>query len=148
MKAIHESHGISRIMKLLELLELLQESDKTVLSQTNSKPEINESIQSRMNIVFKQLSKKEPLIIPDLAKSMGMSESTLRRFFKKHTGRSIIEFHNEMKINAACLSLQSNPDISISEVSMNVGFNNLSHFNRQFLRWKKCQPREYHKRYK
>ena len=146
MKSIHESIGLNRLISLLELLKLLSNSERTPISQAGTPISVNEKIQTQMNVILSRLLDRKPLNVPELASELGMSESTFRRFFKKHTGRAIIYFHNEMKINAACLLLQNKAKLSISEVASEAGFNNLSHFNRQFLRWRKCQPREYRNR--
>ena len=147
MNSIHDSVGLKRIIPLFELLNLLNQSKRQLISQVGNQISVNQKIQDQMNAILSRLLSKEPLNVPALASELGMSQSTFRRFFKKHTGRAIIDFHNEMKINAACLLLQNKASVTISEVANEVGFNNLSHFNRQFLRWKKCPPREYRQRY-
>lgn len=149
MRKIHASIGLERIINLLKLLRLLNSDLKSSYTLSKSPLIISDpKAHDTMNRIMSTLLQKTDYSIPALAKNLAMSESTLRRFFKKHTGRSIIDFHNEMKINAACLSMQNQPSTAISDIAQSAGFKNLSHFNRQFQKWKNCQPREFRSKFK
>ena len=51
--------------------------------------------------------------------------------FKQHTGTSCTEFIIQARLNAACEELRNSVK-PVLEIATNVGFNNLSNFNRQF----------------
>ncbi len=51
------------------------------------------------------------------------------QFFKLQVGLTIFEY--QIKVDYACKQLM-NKEISITEVKFDSGFNNLSHFNKQF----------------
>ncbi len=89
---------------------------------------------------------REDIDLEDLAELVHMAEGSLCRFFKLHVGISIFEYLNKIKVEFAC-KLLMDPDISIFDVSMDSGFNNLSHFNKQFRKNMGVTPTEYRKRY-
>ena len=53
------------------------------------------------------------------------------RYFKRLTGKTFTHFVNEVRVAQAC-QLLSDEHLSIAAVSYDSGFNNLSHFNKQF----------------
>lgn len=62
----------------------------------------------------------------ELAKHFFMSESAVRRRFKKEVGMSITEYVNKRKIIISKIFLLA--DIPISEISKRLGFFDPSHF--------------------
>jgi AraC-like DNA-binding protein len=50
-----------------------------------------------------------------------------------------VQYVNRLRINLACQLLLSG-ELSISEIGYQIGFNNLSNFNRQFLMLKGMSP--------
>lgn len=73
----------------------------------------------------------QPLTIKELASLCYFSEYHFMRFFKKSTGMTCLEYLNNLRLEKAVqLFEQGNP--SITEVSMSVGFGNLSYFHRAF----------------
>jgi AraC-like DNA-binding protein len=65
--------------------------------------------------------------------------------FKKRTNKTYIQFLNELRIEHASRLLQTKNDQSITEIAEQAGFNNMSHFNRQFKALKDCSPSEFKK---
>lgn len=76
----------------------------------------------------------------DLAQVAGMTASAFSRGFRRHTGMGVVEYINRHRINLACQLLMNDPDKSVTDICYAVGFNNLSNFNRQFLRRKGMPP--------
>jgi AraC-like DNA-binding protein len=76
----------------------------------------------------------------DLAKAAGMTVSAFSRSFRKHTGMGVVEYVNRHRINLACQMLMNEPEKSVTDICFAVGFNNVSNFNRQFLRRKGMAP--------
>jgi AraC-like DNA-binding protein len=62
-------------------------------------------------------------------------------------GITIFEYLNKIKVEFAC-KLLMDPDLSILEVCLDSGFNNLSHFNKQFRKTSGETPSDYRKRFK
>jgi AraC-like DNA-binding protein len=76
----------------------------------------------------------------DLAQTAGMTPSGFSRSFRRHTGMGVVEYVNRLRINLACQMLMNEPGMSVTDICFAVGFNNLSNFNRQFLRRKGMPP--------
>ena len=60
-----------------------------------------------------------------------MSTAAFCRYFKEKTGKTFINFVNEMRIAYAC-KLLIEGRMSISQICFECGFNNLANFNRSF----------------
>jgi len=74
-----------------------------------------------------------------------MSTSTFSRYFKKATSRSVVDYINEIRLrNARQLLVSSNQ--SVSEIASASGFNNLSYFNRRFVRAYGMSPGAFRKK--
>ena len=81
-----------------------------------------------------------------LADIAGMSPSAFSRFFKLHTGRNLTDYIIDIRLGYATRMLVDTSR-SISEISFNCGFNNLSNFNRIFKKKKGCSPSEFRESY-
>jgi AraC-like DNA-binding protein len=90
---------------------------------------------------------REEVDLKALADKVNMAEGSLCRFFKQNMGLTIFEYLNKIKVEFAC-KLLMDPDLNILEVCLDSGFNNLSHFNKQFKKTTGVTPREYRKRFK
>jgi AraC-like DNA-binding protein len=90
---------------------------------------------------------REEIDLERLAGMVNMAEGSLCRFFKQNMGLTIFEYLNKIKVEFAC-KLLMDPDLSILDVCLDSGFNNLSHFNKQFRKTTEITPTEYRKRFK
>jgi AraC-like DNA-binding protein len=90
---------------------------------------------------------REEIDLERLAEMVNMAEGSLCRFFKQNTGLTIFEYLNKIKVEFAC-KLLMDQDLSILDVCLDSGFNNLSHFNKQFRKMSSVTPKEYRKRFK
>ena len=71
-----------------------------------------------------------------------MSRSNLMRVFHAATGQSPIEYLLRLRIQKA-MALLRNTDLTITEVAMEVGFNDSNYFTRQFKRAQGQSPRRF-----
>jgi AraC-like DNA-binding protein len=76
----------------------------------------------------------------DLAAIAGLSTGAFSRAFRRHTGLALVPFVNRLRINLACQMMMRRSEMRITEACYESGFNNLSNFNRQFLRHKGMTP--------
>ncbi|MHB8129074.1 MAG: AraC family transcriptional regulator [Mobilitalea sp.] len=81
-----------------------------------------------------------------IAKLAGFSKFHFSRLFKQWTNMSLNEYINLKRIAEAEVLLL-NQNLSITEVSLQSGFNCLSSFNRAFKLSKNCNPTEFKKLY-
>ncbi|MBR1623787.1 MAG: helix-turn-helix domain-containing protein [Pseudobutyrivibrio sp.] len=89
-----------------------------------------------------ELHYSEQTTVEEMAKLAGFSESHFMRFFKEAFGVSFITYLNDYRLSMAARMLLSTEE-SVLSISEQVGFENLSHFNRQFKRKYGKTPREY-----
>ena len=90
---------------------------------------------------------REEVNLKALADLVNMAEGSLCRFFRENMGVTIFEYLNQIKIELACNLLMDN-ELSIIEIGFDSGFNNLSHFNKQFKRIIGMPPSQYRKQFK
>lgn len=74
-----------------------------------------------------------------------MSKPTFSRQFKIHAGKTLNEFLQQIRLDAACRALVET-ETPIIEVAVASGFTQISFFNRIFRRALKCSPSEYRER--
>jgi AraC-like DNA-binding protein len=89
---------------------------------------------------------KKDIDLKQLAEIINMTENSLCRFFKLNTGMTLFEYLNLIKTDFACKLLMNN-DLSVLEVCLDSGYNNLSHFNKQFKKNTGLSPSEYRKKF-
>ena len=86
----------------------------------------------------------ETFRMEDLANNVHMSMSTLNHQFKKRMGMSPVQYIIRCRIGKAQGILISS-DRSITDVSADVGYDNLSYFNNQFKKLIGMSPQSYRK---
>ncbi len=91
-----------------------------------------------------ELHYSEPTTVAEMAALAGFSESHFMRFFKETFGVSFITYLNDYRLSMAARMLLSTEE-TILEISQQVGFENLSHFNRQFKKKYNKTPSQYTK---
>ena len=83
----------------------------------------------------------KPLSISQLAHSHYISESKLKQDFKKYMNSSVITYLLEQRMQKALALLQQS-DSKISDIAEEVGYSNVSSFNREFRKHYACSPQE------
>ncbi len=84
----------------------------------------------------------DDVTLAELAAIPGCSASYLSRVFSREVGVPPLEYVNRVRIRHACELLRAT-EASITEVAFQVGYHNLSFFNRYFRRVMLRTPREY-----
>ena len=88
----------------------------------------------------------EQISLAEAAKIAGFSKYHFSKIFREFTGYSFTDFQAKEKLRLA-EQLLRDPALSITEVSMESGFNSISTFNRIFLKFKTVTPSEFRKMY-
>ena len=83
------------------------------------------------------------ITLQDVSAAAMLSPSYFSSSFKQYTGYSLIDYTNAKRIRLASKLLLAKQNASISEIAMQVGFNNMSNFNRAFRKYAGCTPSEY-----
>jgi len=83
--------------------------------------------------------------IKDIADAVHLNPQYFMRLFKKETGKSVLEYITDCRLAKAKHMLRET-NIPITEVSMDVGYDNFSYFSQLFKRNEGMSPSEYRKR--
>lgn len=78
----------------------------------------------------------------EIAKELFLTSEYLSKLYKKKTGKILKDFINEYRVGKA-KELLSSGNMSISEVALAVGFDNLSYFSTLFKKIVGVTPKEY-----
>ena len=84
------------------------------------------------------------ITIADISAEVGLSQSHFMKYFKNTMGTSFIEYLNEYRLTMASRLLISS-ESSILAIAEEVGYENLSYFNRTFKKRFGMTPRDYRK---
>ena len=76
---------------------------------------------------------KESVVVPDLAREVGLSQAALYTHFKRITQTTPIQFQKDLRLLEAKRLLQQADD-SISEIAFEVGYESVSQFSREYSR--------------
>ena len=85
---------------------------------------------------------KERFSLRAIAGGLFINGSYLLRVFKKHTGFTLLAYHNHVRCERA-KELLSDTDESVSEIGEAVGFVSSAHFSHVFKKTEGCTPSEY-----
>ena len=148
MQALLRARGLRRVVWLLDILELLATSrELRPMSSPGFQPSLNPFDHDRVGRVCAYVNEHlaGPIFREDLARLVQLSPDAFGRFFRSRTGKTLPAFVNQLRVGRAC-RLLAETDLPVIEVAMQCGFENLSNFNRQFLRLVERSPRDYRRR--
>ncbi len=137
--------GMERLLELLGVLHQLSRSgDYELLNAASFALEVGSKDQYRLEsvYVFVEHNFQRSIPLEEIAAKVNMTVPAFCRYFKKLTRKTFTQFVNEFRIANAC-RLLSDDHLSISAVSFESGFNNISHFNKQFKNITGVSPRDY-----
>jgi len=139
--------AFGRLMELLYILnEMAIAEDYQLLNAGNFSLEVASQDRARINSIYLYVESnfKQPIQLNDIASEVNMTVPAFCRYFKKLTSKTFTQFVNEYRI-AHAIRLLSEEHVSISDVCFESGFNNFSHFNKQFKLITGKSPRDYRK---
>lgn len=150
-----EQSAPQRLVSLLDILVTLSESNETspVLSSVFNEAKYMNNIygnngESRIHTVFQYIMNNfhREIYVNEIAAILHMSSAAFSRYFKHHTRKTFSDYVTELRISHACKLLMMD-DQSISQISTNSGFENLSNFYKHFRRITGVIPKEYRRRF-
>ncbi|WP_376769700.1 helix-turn-helix domain-containing protein [Paenibacillus endophyticus] len=129
--------SISSTIKRMLLL-LLRNDTRNVLNYT-VEAEIN-----RLRPVLDYINNclNDKLCVEEACAMLNLSYHYFIKYFKKTMGVSFVEYVNYKRIKRSELLLLTS-DLSIIEVSLEVGISNMAQFYKLFKRHNQCSPREF-----
>jgi AraC-like DNA-binding protein len=150
MSLISQKSGFENFLEFQSLLyQLAISKDKkslTNISFENQNDFFNsDRIEKAYNYIKSNYEKK--IKVQDAAAYINMTVISFSRLIKQRTGKTFVEFLNELRLGYATRKLIETNQ-SISEICYNYGFNNISNFNRIFKKKQNCTPSEFRENFK
>ena len=131
---LKELHAVSENLKPLSVTSLRDQEQGTLRIH-----EICRFIKSNF---------KRNISLEEIADHANLTPQAFCRYFKKHTGLTLVSYINDLRIQEACQLITSERYESMSLVAYNAGFNSITNFNRVFRSVTGFSPKEYHIRFK
>lgn len=145
---IHDGFDqITALMKLLHSLSLDDEARELASTGFAAATEFTDSRRVKKVDQYLREHFREEVRLKDLADLVGMSEVGFSRFFRMRTGVPMSAYLINIRIGHATRMLIDTTD-NISEIAYSCGFNNISNFNRIFLKSKNLTPLQFRRMYK
>lgn len=145
-----KSSGLGRFQLALELLAILDQAGEEL--QPLNRPALIRGLSERdgkrmdqvMQFIFEESARA--ITLQEVADRANLGKEAFCRFFKLHTRKTFTQYLQQVRISQAKkLLLES--DLGVAEIAFQVGFENLSYFNRSFksltgvspLAWRKSE---------
>ncbi len=127
------------VVKLLSIFaqHLSMLSNQVVVQQENSEPPV---ITRAKEYIHEHQT--EELSLGQVAKAVNTSTFYFCKMFKKITGINFTDYLSRVRIEKS-KNLLLNPNLRVSEIAFEVGFQSLTHFNRVFKKILGQSPTEY-----
>jgi len=129
------------LMQLLAATAGAGSRERELLSSRRLSPSGESGHQDAVRVAVRYLlaNFREEVRLEQLLSATGLSKSTFSRRFRRHAGRTVSEFLQEVRLEAACRDLVGTTR-SIGEIAHASGFSEISFFNRLFRRARGCTP--------
>lgn len=134
IQKLYELEGLKRIVLLLEILsDLALSKDYILLNADGYSVEITQQDSNKIDLIFKHINNnfERQISLNEIADEASMTVPAFCRYFKKATGKTFTKLVNEYRVVHAT-KLLSEGNSSITDICYECGFNNFSHFNKQF----------------
>lgn len=150
IKKLLKAHNADRVILLLQILqEWSRPENQQILNNLLKSKNLIDPQEPKIQKILTYLSNhiEKRISLSELSQQVHMAPSSLSRLFRQKMGISLVDYLNTQRIAHSC-QLLATSELTISEICFNVGFENLSNFNRQFLKRKQCSPRDFRGFYK
>ena len=145
IEALKEKDPFERLLGLLSVLRAMEKTENyTLLNAEGFILETNLQDNDRINIIFNFVKEefKRSITLEEISSKVSMTVPAFCRYFKKITGKTFTRFVNEYRLTHSAKLLHEK-QISITDVCYESGFNNFSHFNKQFKSFTGKSPSVY-----
>lgn len=149
IKSVYNSSGLDRLVYFFKVLDALAKTeDYELLSKQGFTNSLNNADSERVNKVMNFLMENytRDIQLDELAALVNLNKSSFCRYFKYRTHKTCSQFLNEIRIAHAC-KLLVNGEKTVSQICYETGYNNISHFNRQFKLITGLTAKEYARKY-
>ncbi len=150
IEAMGASTGLERLRNFLELFTVLArapQEEQRYLADEWFRPQLDGQAAAVVDIVLEYVfaNHSGTVKMSEAAALVGMPEPTFSKYFRRATGQNFSDLVRKLRL-AHARRLLEHSDKAISEICYDVGFSNLSNFNRHFLKDAGETPRRYRQR--
>jgi|TARA_R100000789_G_scaffold100299_1_gene109710 AraC-like DNA-binding protein len=145
IEALSSLTNYKRLLGLLDVLNMLENAkDFTLLNAEGFVLDTELEDNNRINVIFNFVKNefKRNITLEEIANLVSLTVPAFCRYFKKTTGKTFVQFVNEYRLVHAAKLLHQK-QISITDVCFESGYNNFSHFNKQFKKFTGKSPSVY-----
>lgn len=148
LKQLEEAYFHTRVLtpkqynSMISLLTIFGQHLSFVCHQVLVQPQPSEPVAVSRARKFIQDHQADNLSLTAVAKAVNTSTFYFCKLFKRTTGLNFTEYLSQVRVEKA-KSLMPNPNLRISEIAYQVGFQSLTHFNRVFKRITGQSPTAY-----
>ncbi len=130
-----------RSTALLEVLVRLSRDRGARALATPPEPMTSDAARERLRRILDRLHERwtDPPAASELAALASLSVGAFHRFFKRHTGTTVLDYVTRLRIGQACRSLIET-DRPVALIASEVGYASLAQFNLQFRHCKGMTP--------
>jgi AraC-like DNA-binding protein len=144
-KSIVSTNGISSIVLLLELLDsLLHSGEKTILLDKDYQQYILSDSSTRIQVAIDYINANghRSISLQEISEECNFSPNAFCRWFKQNMGLTFVDYLNKVRLTQVCQLLIST-DLSIGQIAIQMGFDNISTLNRLFQQKLHLSPSQY-----
>ncbi len=123
------------LLKPIELAQLIQAVERA----TGWRLTGNDTVNSIMEYIGQHYAEK--ISLTQIAEEFYLTQSHVARLFKKHTGESVLEYINRVRIDHARRLLEQG--VSVKEAADKTGYESLNNFYKYFKRYTGKTPADY-----
>jgi AraC-like DNA-binding protein len=147
IESLVDKPPFERLMGLLKILKELSEvKDYYLLNSEAVSIEAKAVDQQRVNLIYDYVRDnfKRSISLEEISAEAAMTVPAFCRYFKRISNKTFTHFVNEHRVVHAS-KLLSEGNLNITDICYACGFNNISHFNRQFKEITGSSPSDYRK---
>ena len=145
MEMMPDKNPFDRLLQLQKILRMLAESEEyTMLNIDTMTVVVHAEDTRRMRLIYDHVKEnyQDQITLSTISDIVSMTEPAFCRFFKKMSGKTFTRFVNEYRMVSVSRIL-AETSMTISEASIECGFKNFSHFNKQFKSFTGKNPSQY-----
>jgi AraC-like DNA-binding protein len=150
IEAMGATTGLERLQHLFALFGVLTrapEEERRYLAEEWFRPQLDGRAAAVVDLVLEYVFSNHAgsVRLSEAAAMVGMQEASFSKYFRRATGQNFSDLVRKLRLAHARRLLETS-DRPISDICYEVGFTNLSNFNRHFLNDMGETPRQYRRR--
>lgn len=137
--------GLKKMICFLDVMECLSSDPSYKLLCSPGFTQTFQNMETeKISIVFQYLMKnfKHEISLAEVSDKTCMTPNAFCRWFKKNSGKTFIEYLNQVRTGYSKKLLQQD-NLSVTQIAYEAGFKNISNFNKQFRNIHGITPTEY-----